>query len=53
MMRSSQALSVLPMGNDQGVVATSQGRLLTVWRKGSDGVYRCVMDISNDPAAAG
>jgi ketosteroid isomerase-like protein len=41
------------LANDQGVVTTSQGRLLTVWRKGSDGVYRCVMDISNDPAPAG
>jgi ketosteroid isomerase-like protein len=37
------------MADDKGVVTTTKGRALTVWRKDSDGQYRCVMDINNDP----
>jgi ketosteroid isomerase-like protein len=41
------------IADDKGVVTTSKGRALTVWRKDSDGVYRCVMDINNDPPTSG
>jgi ketosteroid isomerase-like protein len=37
-----------------GKLVTTPGRYLTVWRKDTDGRWRCVQDISNPaPAAAG
>jgi ketosteroid isomerase-like protein len=36
------------MADDKGVVTTTKGRVLTVWRKEPDGEYRCVMDMDSD-----
>jgi ketosteroid isomerase-like protein len=37
-----------------GSFESTHGRSVTVWRKDSDGVWRCVVDISNDaPTAPG
>ena len=37
-----------------GSLASTHGRSVTIWRRDADGVWRCVVDISNDaPAAAG
>jgi ketosteroid isomerase-like protein len=41
------------VADDKGVATTSKSRALNVWRKDSDGVYRCVMDINNDPPTEG
>ena len=35
-----------------GAPITVSGRALTVWRRESDGQWRCVVDIWNDPPAA-
>lgn len=38
----------------QGRLTTAHGRYVTVWRKGEDGAWRCVVDFWNDaPPASG
>jgi ketosteroid isomerase-like protein len=34
-----------------GALETTHGRSVTVWQPGADGVWRCVVDISNDAPA--
>jgi ketosteroid isomerase-like protein len=40
------------MADEKGVITTSTGRSVTVWRKDPDGEYRCVMDIGSDSPPA-
>jgi len=35
-----------------GTLESTHGRGLTIWRRDSDGVWRCVVDITNDAPAA-
>jgi len=35
-----------------GALETTHGRSVTVWQPGADGVWRCVVDISNDAPAS-
>ena len=37
----------------KGALITIAGRGITIWRQESDGQWRCVIDIWNDPPAAG
>jgi ketosteroid isomerase-like protein len=39
-----------PGGN--GTLESTHGRSVTVWRRDGDGVWRCVVDISNDAPAS-
>lgn len=35
-----------------GTLASTNGRSVTVWRRDGDGIWRCVVDISNDAPSA-
>lgn len=40
--------------NAKGTLESTHGRSVTVWRRDGDGIWRCVVDISNDaPPASG
>lgn len=44
--------NVTTINDPQGKMLTERGRGVTVWRKGADGKWRCVVDIWNaEPAA--
>jgi ketosteroid isomerase-like protein len=46
--------NAVTMAGPQGQPVTSSGRAVTVWRRESDGNWRCAVDIWNDqPAAPG
>lgn len=45
--------NVMTMSDPQGKAITERGRGVTVWRKGADGRWRCVIDVWNSgPVAA-
>jgi ketosteroid isomerase-like protein len=45
--------NVVTINDPQGKVITERGRGVTVWRKGSDGSWKCVIDVWNaGPGAA-
>ena len=37
------------VGDDKGVISTTKGRSVTVWRKEADGEYRCVISSDSPP----
>ena len=39
--------NVVTMNDPEAKVITERGRGVTVWRKGTDGIWRCVIDIWN------
>jgi ketosteroid isomerase-like protein len=44
--------NAVTMAGPQGQPVTSSGRAVTVWRRESDGNWRCAVDIWNDQPAA-
>lgn len=44
--------NAITMGRSDGQPVTTRGRGVTVWRRESDGIWRCAVDIWNDQPAA-
>jgi uncharacterized protein (TIGR02246 family) len=45
--------NAVTMNGPSGVVATTEGRAVTIWRRDSDGEWRCAVDIWNAPPEQG
>jgi ketosteroid isomerase-like protein len=46
------ASNVVTIQDAQGKLVTEHGRAITVWRKGPDGIWKCVVDMWNAAPAA-
>jgi uncharacterized protein (TIGR02246 family) len=45
--------NAVTMSGPSGVAATTEGRAVTIWRRDSDGEWRCAVDIWNAPPEQG